>query len=154
MRQPTTLELTLCEGLPWGLKMIFEKSGRVINLHGIQKTTAEKLIFIDEEKYYEETIYDFKPILFPLDCLTKEITIASETFIPIDRLNEMGIVKMGLAKYRVFQAENKVHVLADLHPGYSILTDPSARSLLVQWHFNIHSLTPDQFIDADTVEVY
>ena len=31
-------------------------------------------------------IHDFKPILFPLSSLTKEITINGETFVPIEKL--------------------------------------------------------------------
>jgi hypothetical protein len=70
--------------LPYGLNMIFEKSGRIIELGGIQLTDACNFIYIQKYgQFYEATIWKFKPILRPLSDLTKEITHNGETFVPM-----------------------------------------------------------------------
>lgn len=42
-----------------------------------------------ETNLYYKGVIQFKPILYPLDYLTKPITHNGETFVPIERLNEL-----------------------------------------------------------------
>ena len=56
-------------------------------MNGLQKI-SDSCIEVISDKEPMDLIY-FKPILFPLSSLTKEITINGETFVPIKNLFEL-----------------------------------------------------------------
>lgn len=83
--QLTVLELKNYLGT--GLKMVFEKSVRVIELSGLQQTDAKNLIFIGSDGvFYEETIWSFKPKMFRLQDLDKHIPELG--FVPIQIIGD------------------------------------------------------------------
>ena len=53
-------------------------------MNGLQKI-SDSCIEVISDKEPMDLVY-FKPILFPLSSLTKEITINGETFVPIKNL--------------------------------------------------------------------
>ena len=175
MKQPTNLELALCDGMPWGLKCRtysgigtlkeINKNGHwYLDLDGgggtvgnLNSKDHEGKFFLGGEPYPPSSI--LKPILFSLSCLTKEITISDyndgKPFIPINVLNQMKIAQMGLASFRIFESkEGKIHVLADFNDGYSVLAQPGIKQILDQWHFNTRNLEPHEFINAEGLNVY
>lgn len=122
--------------LPYGLKMIFEKSGKIIELSGIELSESEKLIFIHKNAFFESTKWNFKPILRPLSDLTKEIEHNGEKFVPIKKL---GINKMWLGI-------NDYHIHVYNQP-YSEVQQ------LLEWHFDIFGLIEAGLaIDINTLE--
>lgn len=128
--------------LPYGLKMIFEKSGRIIELAGIQKTDANNLIFIQKYgQFYEETIWKFKPILRPLSDLTKEIEHNGEKFVPIewfeigDDENLCPDYGNGNIKLISLLKDMSKHNFIDLnYMQYGVIEK------LLEWHFDIFGL--------------
>lgn len=80
----------LSQYLPHKVSMIFNKSGRIIELGGIQQTDSGNIIYIDKQgRFYEATIWDFKPILRPLSDLTKEIEHNGERVVPLIELAKL-----------------------------------------------------------------
>ena len=84
--------------------------------------------FIDIDEVY--------PILFHISCLTKEITVNGETFVPIERLGEE--LKMNVIEYCMIK-ENPQLIIE------------TARFIVIEkfneWHIN-YRLDKDQFIEA------
>lgn len=72
--------------LPYKLKMIFEKSGRIIELTGICETDYGNLIYETSDKDYGSALFNFKPILVPLSDLTQEELIQGKFNSHIDYL--------------------------------------------------------------------
>jgi hypothetical protein len=108
--------------LPYQLKMMFEKSGRIITLDGIKLTDSSNLIYAEGERHFEATIWNFKPLLRPLSDLTKEIEHNGEKFFPIKKIQIYGDenylieqIKIGLVEQIVYQ-------------------------MLLKWHFDVHRL--------------
>ena len=56
-------------------------------MNGLQKI-SDSCIEVISDKEPMDLIY-FKPILFPLSSLTKEITVNGETFVPYDKIKEI-----------------------------------------------------------------
>ena len=126
------MELTIKElapYLPYGLKCKIEVFGdnetivgleglnhNEVELSGVRKTVTE---------YFEYN--EIKPILYPLDFLTKKITHNGETFVPI---NELSV-------YTRQQTENGKSGfewgIINTFPYKDILQ-------LLEWHFDIFNL--------------
>ena len=115
--------------LPYGVKMIFEKSGDIRVLNGLFIELGE-LRFHFNVINRGQTIWNYKPILRPLSDLTKEIEVNGQKFIPINWL------------------ENQYPNL-DLHYQCESLLDDErwinqCEYLLIQhlfeWHFDIFNL--------------
>lgn len=110
----------------------------------------EDLVGIKHGKFYVggfkidvESDYNFKPILWDLSMLTKEITHEGETFIAMQRLSkefEMNIIEHCFLEQNV---SNK---------GFDWLRSTSYPIVqrLIEWHFNIFSLNESQFINKAT----
>lgn len=76
----------------------------------------------------------------PLSDLTKEITVSGETFVPIDKLEE---IHKGIDIYQPLNLEYPIEINIqtedysqdiDLHDGYLIIQK------LLEWHFDIFRL--------------
>lgn len=110
-QQDKQLLLTdLCARLPYGVKFkltdigIFNmdaeygvnpKAYKPMNMTNFYHCSTDPRFEVEEDSGYgvgEIEIDEFVPILFPLSALTKEITIAGETFVPIDKLGD-GVVR-------------------------------------------------------------
>ena len=71
--------------LPYGLKMILEKSGDIRELNGLFIDLGE-LRFHFNVINRGQRLWNYKPILRPLSDLTKEIEVDGEKFMPYLRL--------------------------------------------------------------------
>ena len=97
------MELTnkhLAAYLPYGLKCRIEVFGdnEAVGLEGLNHNEVELSgIRITVTEYVEYN--EIKPILYPLDYLTKEITHNGETFVPIERLFEFDYPANKSKKY-------------------------------------------------------
>ena len=115
--------------LPYGVKMIFEKSGDIRLLNGLFIELGE-LRFHFNVINRGQTIWNYKPILRPLSDLTKEIEVNGQKFIPINWL------------------ENQYPNLDLNYQCESLLDDErwinQCEYLLIQhlfeWHFDIFNL--------------
>lgn len=77
-----TIEV-LAPYLPYGLKMIFQKSGRIIQISGLCIIDGSvEVNDLMEGDTYALNIWKFKPLLRPLSDLTKEIEVEGKRFIP------------------------------------------------------------------------
>ena len=77
----------LASYLPYGLKGFCTDDLQGVEImNGLQKI-SDSCIEVISDKEPMDLIY-FKPILFPLSSLTKEITINGETFVPIYKIYE------------------------------------------------------------------
>ncbi len=119
--------------LGYGLKLMFEKSGRIIELKGVEDSPVT-IQCVDEQNLYDLSIWNFKPILFPLSYLTKEITIKGcnddKPFVPIERLMQ------DFSDHHDFLAEiweeNDKYML-----GTPVLWPYELVERLISWHFLI-----------------
>ena len=78
----------LASYLPYGLKGFCTDDLQGVEImNGLQKI-SDSCIEVISDKEPMDLVY-FKPILFPLSSLTKEITINDERFVPIKNLFEL-----------------------------------------------------------------
>ena len=123
--------------LPYGVKMIFEKSGDIRVLNGLFIELGE-LRFHFNVINRGQTIWNYKPILRPLSDLNKEIEVNGERFVPLNRFNNDCF---RLTNYHIFfREDNSIALLADYRSGYNILSENSAKDRLLEWHFDIFGL--------------
>lgn len=146
MTDQRKLELTLCDGLPHGLKVMITSNqayGGIETIKGINTRLGGSVDFIGGTA---RGITHVKPILFDLSSLTEEITIGGETFVPIDRIKELFPNVPNW--YRVI---DKGHVIKH-YLNQSALTTSNTEYVVIQklneWHFNTRGLNPDQFINV------
>jgi len=167
MKQPTNLELTLCDGLPWGLRMCMK---------GAENITTE-LNFSTLSVWISLCEKSGLPILFPLSALTKEITVNGETFVPIVELAKCCAAfdfgeKFDLDRPVTFRENGVFYTYDDVRYSFSFngsgfiymidwkgkdtrhVNQNKAFDLLNQWHFNTRNLPADQFINAHESKVY
>ena len=90
------MELTIKElaaYLPYGLKCKIGVLGyyeRIVGLEGLNHNEVElSRVRKTVTEYFEYN--EIKPILYPLDFLTKEITHNGETFEPIEKIQSLGL---------------------------------------------------------------
>jgi hypothetical protein len=68
-------------------------------------------------------------------------------FVPLDELNNCEFIK-----YYLFNNGNTDFLLADIKEGYNVLEQSSAKEKLLEWHFDIFNLIPNNLaIDKTTV---
>ena len=78
----------LASYLPYGLKGFCTDDLQGVEImNGLQKI-SDSCIEVISDKEPMDLVY-FKPILFPLSSLTKEITINGESFVPVKNLFEL-----------------------------------------------------------------
>lgn len=76
--------------------------------------------------------YKIKLILFPLDCLTKEIEVNGEKFVPIDFIYKIWFEK-GLFDFSKSILKNKICLYTESMPYWLV-------QLLLEWKFDIFGL--------------
>lgn len=116
----------LAMSLPHGLRMMFEKSGRIICLNGLEILGINDCIYVDKDKYIS-SIYNFKPILHQLSDLTKEIEHKGEMFVPIEYLSMYANEQTESGKSGLEWG------ITSSFPFLDILK-------LIEWHFDICDL--------------
>lgn len=123
--------------LPYNLKCVFHT-----NYNGGTNTIQEITGIGDSYGTYRNTCYQcidisftqIKPILFPLDCLTKEIEVNGERFVPIEKLEIEGF-KMSLNDFGI-----TLHNDNDYSFGYAIDVYNNIIIKLLSWKFDIFGL--------------
>ncbi len=139
--------------LPYGLKFISNKDNQQYLLTGIDNIIKWPLWasteWNDKSHKYEPEINlkpggsigngfklkEVKPVLYPLEYLTKEIEHKGETFVPFNYLSPFLRHKIEFSKYipniKYFKLKDYL--------------------LLLEWHFNVFNLPEDQFINKATL---
>lgn len=66
--------MKLIDYLPYlvGCKFVFPKSGRIITVKGFQIIGNSAVLYDEEQKSYWIDVWDFKPMLRPLESCTKD----------------------------------------------------------------------------------
>lgn len=92
--------------------------------------------------------FDWKPILYDLSYLTKEIEHEGEKFVPIKKLKKYGFYRVENDEY-ILRREGSFgswsgYYNCEALPYYII-------QMLLEWHFNVFGLPEDQFINKATL---
>lgn len=122
----------LATSLPYKLKMLFEKSGKLILL-------KELCVFDDQSFLYnnkfDSKVWNFKPIVRPLSDLTKEIEHKGERFVPIERIKELNL--------GIMPKNNNI--------GWMYYQQVQK---LIEWHFDLADLiSKGEAIDVNSLEI-
>ena len=154
--------------LPYALKVLSGDSKAVYELSGIKIRDGwinyERKIEINGEnspRYYTQEIKYCKPLLYPLSCLTKEIEVNGEIFIPIIELTkiedsqfnrELEINNGAYSRLKYLDNEGAIYYLAYYKKYNSFMfMDAKGTALemlytyklyqkLLEWHFDINDL--------------
>lgn len=137
----------LCAYLPYGLKA----ANFNVKHFGLDKPLVKNI-----EPSNITTLIDFdpiyKPILYPLDYLTKEITHNGETFVPIERLFEKNYPANKSKTYYYDTQINYIrcsHVSTSYHKLIYIVSELAGRNSyedmqqLIEWRFDVFNLIED-----------
>lgn len=141
--------------LPYGLKMINTKSGRIIDVRGLTSGVSTFTIhstiksvgnsFVDED--YQFDLWPLRPILRPLSeqSLLSEITHNSETFIPLHRLLEASCFNLSKMD------KEYIDGFAGQFTEYDLISYRDAE-MLFEWHFDVFGLIDNELaIDINTL---
>lgn len=129
----------IAKRLPYGLKMetsIINIDTNKITIQVLNGFQIGQLLFeLKKGEWFTELFNTTKPILFPLSCLTQEITIKGETFTPIKRFREFSDHKVK------FESPDCI-ILKDT---YSIEQDVLGAPLAIieklhEWHIDYENL--------------
>lgn len=136
--------------LPYGVKMIFEKSGKIIALHGLQCVGSANLSYADYERHYDSTIWNFKLILHPLSDLTKPCLPNGN--IPIDFFDiyeEDNFEYTDIKTYRLIESISKNNIIHDIKwLPYGVVEK------LFEWHFDVFDLIEKgEAVDVNTLNL-
>lgn len=153
-QQDKQLLLTdLCARLPYGVCISFKKED-------VRKLTIDR--YGDTVDIRTTVHRNGKPILFPISCLTKEITIAGEMFVPAIRIarlidgghnHDCSKVSASSDRIRVYTDKcddvlDAIIKITDYGLLYCVCVNDPVTSitvrkidtLLLQWHFDINGL--------------
>jgi len=133
--------------LSYGLKVKMNTTGNIYKVSGFRKSddSFKYLFFTNSDCYSDEC----KPILHPLSDLTKEITHNGETFVPMEKLQNI------LDFDDDFEFTEELQIL--LHNTEVTYYFPPNFFLqfynkLYEWHFDIHGLIDKNLaIDINTL---
>jgi len=167
MKTPIPLELTLCEQLPWGLKIHDSMQEKEFLLSDDYFRGIPTIINDLGRCILEQCTLDdyLKPILFSMDCLTKEITLKDyndgKPFVPIMELAKTNPKFICEGSIIRIAGDNIAIIIDDINGvGKAVfLRNPYKNSLLTidflnRLHFNTRNLSPDQFVNAYGLNVY
>ncbi len=139
-----TLEI-LSAYLPHQLKLMFEKSGRIITMKSCFNNNDNSDLCITDVKEsngYNFKIWNFKPILYPLSRLTKE-SFNDNTYIEnivLDSEQHCDAYDEWLESYIDNPDPDRI-----MQAPYEILHE------LVKQHYNVFNLADNIFIDKSEV---
>lgn len=140
--------------LPYGLKGRYRVGDVLPHLSASQDVEREKILAIDSVDFF----YKFcKPILYPLDYLTKEITHNGETFVPIERLhslqNAVWIKNASFIENGIKDKDGTVFGFDSKYGGfiaydddfrqYSVHNQLELINKLFEWRFDVFNLMND-----------
>lgn len=127
------LELNhLAPYLPYGLKLMNKYSltpETLISCDDVYATLFGLYKTVSEQYSYDE----IKPILYPLDYLTKEITHNGETFVPIEFIEDKYFTLNYVERLERCIEDSRYLV----HLDYLLITH------LIEWRFDIFNLIED-----------
>lgn len=168
-----------CAYMPYGLKMIFEKSGNIRELTGLQTSSGMSMIFIFNELYHSQEFFNYKPILRPLSDLTKEIEHNGEKFVPIEVIGKLFVeqgefldgffgwdIPTGGDDYQDYYfniafSNEVLHLetwCGEPNEKYSYIVEThaleyTAYNQLIKYHFDIFNLIPEGLaVDINTLK--
>jgi len=144
-----------------GLKMMYEKSGRIITLEGLHYEKDDKLIIRAREGYYDSEIWNFKPALHSMNRLTMPLENGEIPLIELAKINDPDL-DWFLSK------ENKC-----VSGGWFFYYDPQKKEFklkfqnhfawtsntmqifqyLINNHFNIFNLPESEYIEKSTLKL-
>ncbi|WP_336704423.1 hypothetical protein [Chryseobacterium indologenes] len=130
--------------LPYDLKIGFDGEDYEHSFVGLENSNEGVMLISPFGDFGRADIEKCKPILYDLSYLTKEIEHEGETFVPIKRIYEINGWEWDNEEGNEI---DEIGICSDLN----ILTYATAQ-LLLSWHFNIFSLTEDQFINKATLK--
>lgn len=149
--------------LPYGLNLMFEKSGRIINMQSCYNEGSLHITDSNEGNTYNLSIWNFNPILRPLSQLTEIIEHNGEKFVPIERLTESenGVT---LSKYRLDNGETNTVLITYKLMGDTFTDFVTNRGnvnstryeyvvKLLEWHFDVFNLIENNLAIAVTDEL-
>lgn len=95
---------------------------------------------------YRKDSFDWKPILYDLSYLTKEIEHEGETFVPTERL--MNYASNFGVNRGVFE-----HMLSSILEGNTLITELPYYLIvkLLEWHLNVFQLPEGEYINKATL---
>ena len=107
-----------------GLKMIFLKSGRIIELHGTWLNGNGNLIFVSSDgEYFLQKHWDFKPILSPLsdykDVNSKAMSELNCDVMDMIRISELANQRIGLSSVQY----GVIEIMCDNHIDFNRLIE-------------------------------
>lgn len=138
----------LAISVPYGINMVFEKSGRVIELSGLIKSDNGDIIYVcGDNLYYESIAHKFKPILHPMSDLTKLIEHNGDKFVPLHRLLEHSSFNLGA------MTNKDIMEFADIYSNVDLIT-VNDLPLYLEWKFDIAGLIDKgKAIDVNTLKI-
>lgn len=119
----------LCARLPYRPISVWIHTVNGIETHQQCEVTLSDVKWLQDQE-------DFKLVLFPLSALTKEITIAGETFVPIKRLMKSGIIS------HLDWISNEREYWIKTRGFDNWLGEIPFKTIrhLIEWHFDINGL--------------
>ena len=128
--------------LPYRLHVQSQQTGTIYQLNTFSDMRGQGVENRDIESVLNG---NFKPLLWDLSYLTKEIEHDGEVFEPMDRM------------YKEWDCEAEVQFLSALSDDWASADEKlqfapySIMQKLLSWHFNVFNLPEDQFINKATL---
>jgi len=135
--------------LPYKLKMMFPKSGRIIELTGLQDKVDGLILYNTTDTNYHTGNWNFKPLLRPLSDLIKDIDINGELMAPCDYFeygdeNQDEIFRNASRDLETI-GKNNLHHDIQFQPHGVI-------EKLFEWKFDVFGLIPQKLaIDVNSL---
>lgn len=133
--------------LPYGLRIILPKSGRIIVVAGLLEVVDEGILVRDVDgSWLGLGLWHFTPILRPLSDLTKEIEHNGERFVPKRVLKEMPDPIGGFHTDRLMTIVENPQKWSIEVANYAVVQK------LIEWHFDVFGLIENGLaIDINTL---
>lgn len=124
----------IAKRLPYGLKV-----KTIDGIFDVCGWSYEIGILLDTTYYGANAIPEAKPILFPLSCLTKEITVNGETFTPIVEIEESLDVPEGASSLlkETISSLSDFYFTKDLTDILRYSDIVNINELLLKWHIDL-----------------
>jgi hypothetical protein len=144
MKDLLTIE-DLAPYLPYGLEMIFLKSGRIIKVIGVTNVPNKESFYVTDSLYenYDISRWAFRPLLHPMSDLTKPITVPGynegKEFVPIDVLWNETLEQLDSDTYHdhFLTPDMKTTWICQENV---LLLEWVVVEKLIEWHFDIKNL--------------
>lgn len=131
--------------LPFELKVIW-CDGKIDTINPLlsERNNVENEVSLQLALFaFEKEHIDLKPILYPLDYLTKPITHNGETFVPIEKLKNIynSYPDSYIEKLHFIDFENTVTLFGlEEDDSYEVAMPYSIYEKLFEWRFDVFKL--------------